>query len=86
MDRKCNINRKNCVAVQSGSKVAIDTEAAQGSVNGLNRTMSVSKGEHLVAAQDKSKTSNKNLRNRICELWLVRKIVDLLKKSCCFCQ
>ena len=83
MDRKCDINRKNCVVVRSGSKVAIDTEAEQGSVNGLNRTMSVSKSEHLVVAQDKSKTSNKNLRNRICELWLVRKIVDLFKKIFC---
>lgn len=83
MDRKCDMNRKNCVAVRSESKVAIDTKAAQGSVNGLNRTMSAGKGEPLVAAQDKSKTSNKSLRNRICELWLVRKIVGLFKKMFC---
>ena len=59
------------------------TAAAQDPMNGLNRAVSAETGESFSEALDESKTSRKSLYDRICNLWLIRKIrkiIGLFKK------
>ena len=59
------------------------TAAEQVPANGLNRAISVEEGESVSEALDESKTSRKSLYDRICNLWLIRKIrkiIGLFKK------
>ena len=52
---------------------------------GLNRSISARKGEPLQKTLNKSKTDNKSLCDRICNLWLIRKVTGFFKKLFCVC-
>ena len=56
------------------------TAAAQDPANGLNRAISIEKSESFAEVLDESKTIHKSLCDRICDLWLIRKITGLFKK------
>lgn len=56
-----------------------DAEMLPGSANGLNRVLSVESGKSVSATLNQSKTGDKNLCGRICDLWLVRKVIDFFK-------
>ena len=79
MKGKYDVAYRNHIA-RSEVRPAADTEVAQDPVDGLNRAVSVEDGKSASRALDKSKTGHKSLRNRIGNLWLVRKISALFKK------
>ena len=62
------------------SNAGVTAAAVQIPANGLNRTVSVEEGESFSEALDESKTSHKSLCDRICDLWLIRKIIGLFKR------
>ena len=59
---------------------AIETETKQGPANGLNRTLFSEIGDALSATLDAPKTRKRSLFNRICKLWLIRKIIGLFRR------
>lgn len=79
MKEKYDVTHGNPVA-RSDVRPAADAEVAQGPVNGLNRAVLVEDGKASSRSLDKSKTGHKSLRNRIGNLWLVRKISALFKR------
>ena len=79
MDGRCDVPHGDYIVVRGGRWVAVNLEVTQNPVNGLNRSISIEEGESSSEALNKSKTSNKSLCDRICDLWLIRKVVDLFR-------
>lgn len=79
---KCNTIHKNrgLDARSRARSRARVTAAVPVPANGLNRAISVKEGKAFSKALDESKTGHKSLRSRICDLWLVRKIIGLFKR------
>lgn len=80
MDRKCDVPRDKCVTARSETGIATDAEVIQNPASGLNRTISVEDGNSSSETLDEPKTSNKSLYERICDLWLIRKIIGFFKR------
>ena len=78
MDGKCGEIRGAGVVVRSEAGMA-DAETVQSSVSGLNRRI-IPVDKSLLESLEELKTSHKSLRDRICGLWLVRKIIGLCKR------
>ena len=83
MKKCCGIYGDHRVADRSCAGEVADAEALPGSANGLNRILSVESGKSVSVTLNQSKTGNKNLCDRICDLWLVRKVVDFFKDLFC---
>ncbi|WP_211829270.1 hypothetical protein [Kistimonas asteriae] len=79
MDKKCDLSCGNCFSLRNKTGGATEAEAVQSEASGLNRTISNEKVESLQPTLDESKTSDKRLCDRICDLWLIRKIIDFFK-------
>lgn len=79
MKKSCGIYGDHHVAGRSCVEEVADAEALPGSANGLNRVLSAESGKSVSATLNPSKTGNKNLCGRICDLWLVRKVIDFFK-------
>lgn len=83
MDRMCDPDCRSRCVVRFADQTAVDAEKLQGSAEGLNRAVSMGDGELVSETLDKSKTSNKSLCERLCGLWLIRKIIAFFKRLFC---
>ena len=84
MERRGSVNSGNHVVAPGGDgAAAIEVTAVRGSVNGLNRTLSVEDGKSLSITLDEPRVNKKSLCNRICGLWIIRKILDFFRGVFC---
>ena len=84
MARNGSVNSGNHVVVPCGDgAAAIEVKAVRKSANGLNRTLSVENGKSLSITLDEPRVNKKSLCDRICGLWIIRKIINFLKGVFC---
>ena len=82
MNTKCSTDYVSCFTVHNKAEELDEAEAVSGEANGLNRTISATKAESLQTTLKEPKTSKKSLCDRICNLWLIRKIISFFKRLC----
>ena len=70
---------ETAVVAQSAAGVA-DAETIQSPASGSNRRIMPVDNESLLESLEEPRTSSKSLCDRICGLWLIRKIINLFKK------
>ena len=78
MDKKCGAIHGTGVVVQSEAGIA-DAKTVRSPVSGLNRKI-IPVDKSLLEPLEKPGASHKSLRDRICGLWLIRKIVGLFQR------
>ena len=78
MDKKCGAIHGTGVVVQSEAGIA-DAKTVRSPVSGLNRKI-IPVDKSLLEPLEEPGTSHKSLRDRICGLWLIRKIVGLFQR------
>ena len=70
---------ETAVVAQSAAGIA-DAETVQSPASDFNRRIIPVDNESLLESLEEPRTSSKSLCDRICGLWLIRKIINLLKK------
>ena len=80
MNKKYSADYVGRFTVRSSAAEVNEAEAVPGEANGLNRTISAVNAESLQTTLNEPKTRKKSLCDRICSLWLIRKIIGFFKR------